>query len=1074
MRAPLSFAQERLWFLDQFMPDSALYNMPTAVSLSGHLDVRVLELALKEIVRRHEVLRTTFAMDGDRPVQVIAPETDFRISFVDLSDMPISERETQAQSMAIEEARLPFDLTKGPLLRARLLKLGYAEHMALLTMHHIASDGWSIGIFIRELATLYKAFLLGRPSPLPDLPIQYADFSEWQRQWLDGAVLNEQLSYWRRHLDGISILELPTDQPRRPVMSYRGAQQIFSLPLALSGAIKELGRREGATLFMLLLGAFQVLLNRYTGQDDISIGSPVAGRNRTEIEGLIGFFVNTLVLRTDLSGGPGFLNLLSRVKEVIAAAYAYQDFPFERLVEQLQPSRTLNRTPLFQVMFSLQNAPLSALELPGLRVKPLPVDTGNSKFDLILEMSESGGTIGGALRYNTDLFEPTTIHRMLEHFRTLLEAIVDNPAQSISRLPLLTGGERDQLLFEWNQTEADYPRALPVHKLFETQAMQSPDKVALVFEDNRISYVELDRRANRLAHHLKANGVKQETLVGICLERSVEMVVAMLGILKAGGAYVPLDPAYPTERLAFMIEDARMPLLLTRKNLIIDLPECRAKMIDLDRDAEVISEQSENDCDGGATAENLAYVIYTSGSTGKPKGVQITHSALGNFLSHMRLRPGLSDEDVLLAVTTLSFDIAGLELFLPLIAGGRVVLANREAAAGGELLREQLRGSGATIMQATPSGWRLLIEAGWQGTDHLKILCGGEALPGDLAEELLKRGASVWNMFGPTETTIWSTIHLVETGKSVVSIGRPISNTEIYLMDRGLEIVPTGVPGELYIGGEGLARGYLNRPHLTAERFIPHPFSRKPGARLYKTGDLARYMTGGTIEFLGRADHQVKVRGFRIELGEIEASLMRHPSVREAVVVAREDVPGDKRLMSYIVPVQQEPPSAGELRRFLKDRLPDYMVPAGFEVMESLPLTPNGKVDRKALPAAGNMRPALEAVYVEPQTELEQMIAAAWRESLRLDKVGVDDNFFDLGGHSLLTIQVHNKLRSSFDCDLSIIDLFRFPTISSLAKHLSRQRDEQAAGRDVQQRAETRRTAMKRQRQFRQKNRKTD
>ncbi len=912
----LSFAQQRLWFLDQLESNSPLYNIPAAVRLTGHLNMAALEQSFNEIVRRHEALRTRFAVVDGSPVQVIAPTLNVPLPVIDLSELPEAERAAEAQSLTTAEVERSFDLARGPVFRTSLLRLNDEEHALLITMHHIISDGWSLGVFMRELTALYEAFSQGQPSPFAELPIQYADYAVWQRGWLQGEALEQQLTRWREHLLGApAVLELPTDRPRPAVQSHRGAIHTLVLSKSLTERIKVLSRQEGATLFMTLLAAFQALLMRYSGQDDIVVGTPIAGRSRTEIEGLIGFFVNTLVLRTDLSGDPTFRELLGRVREVTLGAYEHQDVPFEKLVEELQPERSLSHTPLFQVMFALQNTPGQALELQGLRLNPMTSVSKVAKFDLSLFLVERAEGLRGAVEYCTDLFDEATITRMLGHFQTLLEGVIADPDRQLSELPLLTEAERRQLLVEWNDTVAEYPKDKCLHELFETQVERAPNAVAVMFEDERLTYGELNRRANQVAHHLRKRGVKAEVLVGIMMERSIEMVVGLLGILKAGGAYLPLDPAYPQERLSFMLEDAEVPVLLTQKRLSESLPEHNAEVVYLETDWEAIAGESTENFDGGARAENSAYVIYTSGSTGKPKGVQILHRAVVNFLASMQRQPGLTNQDTLLAITTLSFDIAALELYLPLTVGARLVVVSREVASDGTQLAKRL--SGVTAMQATPATWRLLLEAGWSGSDQLKILCGGEALSRDLANELLERSATLWNLYGPTETTIWSAASEVKSKEGPVFIGQPIANTQIYVLDRYLQLAPVGVTGELYIGGDGLARGYLNRPELTAERFIVHPLRGETGVRLYRTGDVTRRLANGSIEFLGRVDHQVKVRGYRIELGEIEAALSQHPAVEQAVVLAREDKPGDKRLVAYLIQNSQyhsseDQPSATE------------------------------------------------------------------------------------------------------------------------------------------------------------------
>lgn len=1074
---PLSFAQQRLWFLAQLEPDSPFYNIIDTVHLQGQLNLAALEQSFNEILRRHEALRTNFKTVEGQPVAFISSVTSQLLTVIDLAELPAAQRETKVKELALAEAQQPFNLETDTLLRVKLLSLSEQEYVILLTMHHIVSDGWSTSVLVHELATLYEAFCHGQPSPLPELPIQYIDFAAWQKQWLTGEVLESQLAYWRQQLHGApAVLELPTDHPRPAVQSFRGATHSFRLSPEQTVALKTLSQQAGSTLFMTLLAAFKTLLYRYTGNNDIVIGSPIANRNHREIEGLIGFFVNTLVLRTDLSGNPSFRELLRRVREVALGAYAHQDVPFEKLVEKLQPQRNLSYTPLFQVMFVLQNAHSLEIELPSLTLSTLESDSGTAKFDLTLYMAETASGMIGSVEYNTDLFEPQTIQRLAEHFQRLLSGIVANPEQRLEELPLLSEAEQQQLLVEWNDTETEYPNQC-IHQLFAAQVERTPDAVAVVFQDEQLTYTQLNQRANQLAHYLQKLGVKPEVLVGICLPRSIEMLVGLLAILKAGGAYVPIDPAYPQQRLALMLEDAQVSVLLTSVELAAQLPEHRAKVVCLDADWEKINKQSIDNPINKASTENLAYVIYTSGSTGRPKGVQIPHSAVVNFLSTMRQTPGLTQDDILLSVTTLSFDIAALELYLPLIVGARLIIVSREIASDGIQLSKQLDLHQANVMQATPATWRLLLGAGWQGSKQLKILCGGETLNRSVADQLLERSKQVWNLYGPTETTIWSAVQIVENKTeqtdSIVSIGRPIANTQFYVLDQHQHLVPIGVPGELYIGGAGVARGYLNRPELTAEKFIPNPFHKEAGGRLYKTGDLVRLRSDSSIEFLGRIDNQVKLRGFRIELGEIEALLNQYPGAETSIALIREDEPGSQRLVAYVLPQPNQTLTIPELRHFLKSKLPNYMVLTAFVTLEALPLTPNGKVDRKALPAPDQTRPELETTYQPPQNDLEQTIANIWQEVLHVKEVGIYDNFFELGGQSLLLVQVHSKLQKILPQDLSLVEMFQYPTISSLAKYLSQEQNKPAALTKDSYRTEVRTASIKRRREVRQNYRKT-
>ncbi|HEX7333474.1 MAG TPA: amino acid adenylation domain-containing protein [Pyrinomonadaceae bacterium] len=1033
---PLSFAQQRLWFLHQLEPASAVYNMPAAVRLNGSLNIAALEATLTEIVRRHESLRTTFAYADEQPCQVIRDVESWSLPVIDVSALAESERGAEVERLAEEEARRSFDLQAGPLLRTTLVQIADQEHVLLWTMHHIISDGWSMGVVIREVAAIYEAFVRGAASPLPELPIQYADYAVWQRETLNSDVVERQLAYWRKQLGGeLPVLELPTDHVRPAVQTFRGAVEQVSLSRELSDGLRTVSKRTGATLYMVLLAAFNVLLSRYTGQEEIIVGSPIAGRNRVETEGLIGFFVNTLVFRSEVRGEESFAEVVKRVREVVLEGHTHQDVPFEKLVEELKPKRDFSRSPLFQIAFMFQSAGEKELASSGLSLSMLQSHAGASKFDVTLSLVDDGQELNGTLEYNTDLYDATTIERLAANFKTLLKGVVVNHTQRVSELPVLTAIEETRVVTEWNQTLKAYDKESCIHQLFEAQVERTPESLALVFEDKRVTYAELNRRANQLAHHLQTLGVGAETLVGICVERSIEMVVGLLGILKAGGAYVPLDPSYPAQRLAMMLEDSGIKVLLTQQHLLKSLPPHEARVVCVDDDLEAIARNSEENPSRNVTTRNLAYVIFTSGSTGRPKGVQIEHAAVVNFLTSMRDEPGLTSDDVLLAVTSLSFDIAGLELFLPLVVGAREVLVSREVASDGTQLRERL--NGITAMQATPATYRLLLNAGCDDLSGVKILCGGEAFPRELANQLIEKGATVWNMYGPTESTIWSAVSRVEVKDGAVAIGRPITNTQIYLLDAQLRPVPIGVAGELFIGGDGLTRGYLNRPDLTAEKMVPSPFDEKGGARLYRTGDLARFLPDGNIEFMSRIDHQVKVRGHRIELGEIEVALGQHGAVDVCVVMAREDVPGDRRLVAYIVPATTMPaPTVSELRSFLSDRLPEYMIPSNIVVLEAFPLTPNGKIDRRALPVPDGERPTLEAPFVAPRSDLERGIASVWQEVLQVSKVGIHDNFFDLGGHSLMLVQIHGKLRAQLQRDLSVVEMFRYPTVNALAKHL--------------------------------------
>ncbi len=1038
---PVSFAQQRLWFLDQLVPGNPFYNVPTAVRLIGSLDIAALEHTFNEIVRRHEALRTTFRMVSGQPVQVIAPSLSIPLPVVDLQQLSVAEREAQVKLLATAEFQHPFDLAQGPLLRVKLLQLSGSEHVLVVIIHHIVADGWSIGVLMRELRALYAAKASGQPSPLADLPIQYADFAHWQRQWLQAEVLTTQLAYWQHQLAGCTSLDLPT-KTRPALPTFRGTRQYLMLPTRLSKAIATLSEREGVTLFMTLLAAFQTLLYRYTGQEDILIGSPIANRNRSEIEGLIGFFVNSLVLRTDLSGNPTFRELIRRVREVTLGAYAHQDLPFERLVEELQPERDLNRNPLFQVVFALQNAPLETLELPGLTLSPLNIDPGTARFDLEFQLVECLDSLGVVVVYSTDLFDQITITRMLEHFQALLESIVTDPQQRLANLSLLTEIERHQLL-SWNHNQADYPKNLCIHQRFEAQVERSPEAVAVVFESQQLTYQDLNRRSNKLAHYLRKLGVGPEVLVGIYVERSVEMIVGVLGILKAGGAYLPLDPTYPQQRLSFMLSDSQVSILLTQQRWVESLVPHEIQLVCLDKDilphspTEDVFDSNENPY--SLTNDNLAYVIYTSGSTGKPKGVLSQHQGLYNLAQAQHQVFNLKRQNRILQFASLSFDASIFEIVMALGIGATLCLAREESLKSGAALLQLLQDRQITNVTLPPTVLSILPAEKLPALEI--IVSAGEACSADIARRWATASRQFFNAYGVTEATIWSTTDKFGDSKDQPpAIGQPIANTQVYLLDSQLQPVPFGARGELYISGSGLARGYLNRPELTAESFIPHPWSQKPGVRLYKTGDIARYRADGKIEFLGRMDSQVKLRGFRLELGEIESLLGQHPAVQQTVVIVREDVPGNNRLVAYVV-LNQQALITSELRCFLKQNLPDYMVPSTFVVLEALPLTPNGKVDRQALPIPEKLNPEIERAFVAPRTPMEEKLAHIWAQLLNLEQVGIHDNFFELGGDSLLTMRLMDQIYNQLDQQLPLSELFLAPTIERLASRLQPETD---------------------------------
>jgi amino acid adenylation domain-containing protein len=1052
---PLSFAQQRLWFLNQLESDSAFYNMLGVTHLRGALEIDVLERSLSEVVRRHEVLRTTFRVIDDQPVQLIAPASPLTMPLFDFSQLDTESRRDRVQELIAEEAARQFDLANGPIMQATLLRLAEDHHIVLFSTHHIVCDGWSVGVLVKEVAALYEAFSRGGVSPLPELRIQYADFAVWQREWLRGEALEQQLSYWRKQLNGAPpVLELPTDRPRPAVQSYRGASHSFHVSTEVSGGLKALSRSEGATLFMTLLAAFKVLLSRYSGQTDIVVGTPIAGRNRVELEPLIGFFVNTLVLRTQVSPAAKFSQLLKLVREVCLGAYAHQEAPFEKLVEELQPERDMSRGPLFQVMFILQNMPEVAATLNELEMRVEAIPETAAKFDLSLEMVETNTRLEGEIKYNTDLFDAATIERMSQHFQQLLQGIVAQPEAEVSQLPLLTAAEIEQQLVQWNDSGVEYPRNLTLHQLCEAQAVATPEAIAVVYEDEQLTYRQLNERANDLAEQLRQFGVGPDTVVAVCFERSLNLVVSLFAILKAGGAYLPLDPAYPRERLRFMLEDARARVLLTQPELLSILPETEAEVLFVDERGQATlpdlfitrtSPKRTSQEEGLApTPENLAYIIYTSGSTGTPKGAMVTHGGVLNCLQWMQQRYELTAQDRFLMHTSLSFDPSVWEVFWPLTVGGRVVIAPAGMLESSALL-SYMTAHSVSCAYFVPSQLGVLVQE--QRLSECRslryVISGGEKLPLGVMREFQELSrAGLHHSYGPTETSIAATEWTCEAGAQRVLIGSPLGNTQVYVLDRHIKPLPVGVAGELYIGGVGVGRGYKGRADLTAERFVPHPFSSEPGARLYRTGDLVRYGAGGEIEYVGRVDHQVKVRGFRIELGEIESVLDTHAAVREVVVIASEQAVGDTRLVAYVVLDQAaEAVSSNELREYLKQRLPEYMAPSAFVTLAEMPLTPNGKVDRKALPAPKWVSDQGELGYVAPRTPVEEVLSGIWKQVLRVERVGVHENFFELGGHSLLATQVISRIREAFRVELPLRVMFESQSIASLAARISDAKD---------------------------------
>jgi amino acid adenylation domain-containing protein len=1030
----LSQAQWRLWVLMQMESSATAYNVPLHLELTGPLDRAAFARAFDALVARHESLRTNFVTVDGEPRQTIHDSLALAIGYEDLSAEPEPIAAARARGRA--HAGRPFDLERDPLIRVALLRLGAAHHVVLLTLHHIVADGTSFGVLLREFAQLYAAFVAGEPDPLPPLALHYRDFAAWQNARLQGAELAPHRRYWHAQLGGeLPVLELPADFPRPPVQTFRGRERAFALDRARLDGLHALAQQHHATLFMVLTALVKVLLHRHTAQTDLIVGSPIAGRGHPDLEQQVGFYLNTLALRDRLDPAQSFASFLRAVRQTTKDAFDHQIYPFDFLVNELPLKRDLSRSPLFDVLVVLQNQDERGRPIAGLTLTLFVEPSETAKLDLTFYFKALDDRLQGAIEFNADLFAPDRIARLAAQFATLVDAVLAAPATPIARLALLPAAERTQLLETFNRTAAPVEPGRTVVDLIEAQVAQTPGAIALTGGGEALTFAGLNARANQLAARLRELGAGPGALVGVCLERSPELVIALLAVLKTGAAYVPLDPLFPRDRLAFMLEDAGVRVLVTEPAVAGGLAPPGVTLLSPAEERTALARRPAADGPTVARPDGTAYVIYTSGSTGRPKGVPVLHRGLTNFLHSMQREPGLTAADTLLAVTTISFDIAGLELWLPLITGARIVLADRATAADGRALQAALQHAGATILQATPATWRLLLAAGWEGTPGLRMFCGGEALPGDLAAELLRRGAELWNLYGPTETTIWSTVHRVQPADAapgVVTIGRPIANTQCHVLDAALEPRPIGVPGELHLGGEGVARGYWRRPELTAERFVPDPFAATPGARLYRTGDLARWRADGTLEYLGRLDHQVKVRGYRIELGEIEAALALHPAVRAAAAIVREDTPGDPLLAAYVVP-RGAAPEPAELRAFLRERLPDYMVPVAWMTLAALPLTANGKVNRRALPAPGGTARVAGADYVAPRDATEAALGAIWAAVLGLPQVGVTASFFELGGHSLKAMQVLARVRAELGVELAMIELFREPTIAALA-----------------------------------------
>lgn len=1049
--APLSFAQQRLWFLNRLQPESPFYNLPLFLRLDGPLQWSLLEQSLQAIIQRHESLRTSIVLQGEQAIQIVRPPSGLFLPLLDLSGCPPEEQQRESQRLVCAEAARPFDLTRGPVFRMHLMRLNARQHVLLMVVHHISFDGWSVGVFLRELAAHYTAARDGKQAALAPLTLQYADYARWQRDWLQGRALQTQLAYWKDLLaNAPAISTFPLDHPRPIIQTYRGAVIPFAIPPYLTQNLKQLSQQHQVTLYMTLLSAFGVLLRRHNGQEDLVIGSPIANRQYEEIEALIGFFVNTLALRLDLTGSPSFLELIQRTREMLLGAYAHQDLPFEHLVEVLHPQRSLSHPPLFQVLFAFQNAPMPPLHFADLHAQLQEVEWTSAQFDLTMTMEECGQELAGVIEYNADLFEAKTIQRLVERWQTLLSSIVADPLCSIDQLPLLGEQERRQILVKWNETELPFPTQLCVHQSFEHQTRQTPDAIAAVYEEQAISYRALDQHANQLAHLLRSLGVGPEVCVAICLERSLDVAVALLATLKSGGSYLPLDPAYPAERLTFMLQDSQALVLLTHSELSQRLPLPNAgHVICLDNAWECIRGQESTPVTSGVMSDHAAYLIYTSGSTGKPKGALVSHRAVVSYTLDIIKRFQLQSADRLLQFAPLSFDVTVEEFFPTWLSGGTLVLCQQKDIAEPAHFLDLILRLQLTAFELPTPYWhewvRELVSSGDSLPDflHLVIIGGERALP----ERLIawkSLGARLVNVYGITEVTVTSTVYEPSPNFSEVTpqfdlpIGRPIANTQIYILDPHLQPVPIGVAGEIYIGGEHLARGYHNRPELTAERFLPNPFATTPGTRLYKTGDAARYRFDGHIEFLGRLDQQVKLRGFRIEPGEIEAALSRYPGLQDVVTAIREDTPGDKRLVAYCVADTKSLITSSDLRHFLRTLLPEYMIPSGFVFLDALPLTPSGKLDRRKLPVPAWDTLGEKALFTAPRTPVEEVLAGLWAYLLRLEHVGIHDNFFELGGHSLLVARLATQIRTILHVDVPLRLLFEASTVAEQANEIER------------------------------------
>lgn len=1048
----LSFAQQRLWFLNQLEPDNPSYNMPAAIRIQGKLDLAVLKKTFNEIIRRHEILRTVYLEQDETPLQDIHAAKDWPLEIETISTPTHCSETDFLKSLAQAEASKTFDLAQGPVMRSRLHQIASDDYVLLITVHHIASDGWSMGILVSEIVALYKAFCENpqASSPLPEPGIQYADYAAWQLTQLSGEKLERQLGYWKQQLQGTPILQMPSDYRRSAILGNQGGCINFSINQSLTQALKNLTQAQDATLFMTLLAAFSTLLHRFSQQDDFAIGIPVANRSHSSLDTLVGCFVNTLALRADLSDKPSFLELLSRIKNTSKEGFEHQDIPFEQVVDELNLSRDMSHTPVFQVMFTLQNAPMDQqVNLPGLNLELLEFESGTAQFELKLAISENDKTLDAAIEYNSELFKPETIERMIRYFKILLEHISRQPEQCIAHIPLISDEEKAQLLSTqgdaWNATEQSYPHCDALHLLFEQQVTRSPEAIAISFNGARLCYRELNIQANKLAHHLRSLGVGPDSLVGVCMERSLDMSIALLAILKAGGAYVPFDPSFPAERLAFMLSDTQAQLMLSQSHLSEQVPEGKAQVIFVDKDIDDWSEQANSNPVNQTKADKLFNVIYTSGSTGKPKGVMVPHQGIINRLLWMQEAYPLDSQDIVLQKTPYSFDVSVWELFWPLLVGARIEFAKADGHKDPDYLQQIIQDKGITTLHFVPSmlGIFLQTEGVRQCNSITRVFCSGEALQLEHERRFFEQlaGAELHNLYGPTEASVDVSYFACQSNSLYrsVPIGRPVTNTQLLILDENLQPVPIGIAGELYIGGVQLARGYLNREELSATTFIDNPFhaSGHPSPRLYKSGDLARYLPDGNIDYIGRVDFQVKIRGLRIELGEIETVLHQHPDVKETLVITHEQGPDNVLIVAYWVPQSADKtPSTDDFRQHLRQQLPEYMLPNAFVMLEEIPLSANGKANRKALPAP-ELEESLSNEYIAPRNDIERALSKIWSDVLSVEKVGINDNFFELGGHSLLATRVAARIRKQFDIELKLRELFECTTVATLAEKIA-------------------------------------